>query len=154
MEGDLAKYCVELERLTQLAYPDASEGELSRTRGGELVSQLIYTTMEIAPKEMAYEMVKTIAQRCERSKEVAKTMKRLSEATKPRFHQQPKRTLRVWNTNESHHKNREKESSLMELEEEKVVKRFRHVPLTELLMKLVEITPRKSKSKALNLHQA
>ncbi|KAK6018626.1 retroviral aspartyl protease, partial [Ostertagia ostertagi] len=84
--GDVTRYCLELERLTREAYPDASEEELSRTRAGELVSQLtdwpeylqLYTTMEIAPKEAAYEMVKAMAQRCERSKEVATAMREAS----------------------------------------------------------------------------
>ncbi|KAK6009174.1 integrase core domain protein [Ostertagia ostertagi] len=81
--GDVTRYCLELERLSREAYPDASEEELSRTRAGELVSQLtdwpeylqLYTTMEIAPKEAAYDMVKAMAQRCERSKEVAAAMR-------------------------------------------------------------------------------
>ncbi|KAK6014407.1 zinc knuckle [Ostertagia ostertagi] len=38
----------------------------------------LYTTMEIAPKEAAYEMVKAMAQRCERSKEVATAMREAS----------------------------------------------------------------------------
>ncbi|KAK6011563.1 hypothetical protein OSTOST_23346 [Ostertagia ostertagi] len=71
MEGDVTSYCVELEKLTQRAYPEASEQELSRTRASELVAQLsnwpeylqLYTTMEVAPKQQAYEMVKTMAQR-------------------------------------------------------------------------------------------
>ncbi|KAK6059233.1 hypothetical protein COOONC_03138 [Cooperia oncophora] len=32
MEEDLTSYCVELEKITQIAYPGASEKELSRTR--------------------------------------------------------------------------------------------------------------------------
>uniref|UniRef100_W6NG55 Zinc finger domain containing protein n=1 Tax=Haemonchus contortus TaxID=6289 RepID=W6NG55_HAECO len=93
--GDVTRYCLELERLTRDAYPDASEEELSRTRAGELVSQLtdwpeylqLYTTMEIAPKGLAYEMVKTMAQRCERSKEVAAIMRNASEG-RPRSRQE------------------------------------------------------------------
>ncbi|VDO76116.1 unnamed protein product [Heligmosomoides polygyrus] len=81
--GDITTYCVELERLTRSAYPDQSEEDLSRTRAGELVSQLtnwpeylqLYTAMEIAPKELAYEMVKAMAQRCERSKRMADAMR-------------------------------------------------------------------------------
>ncbi|KAK6024927.1 hypothetical protein OSTOST_09187 [Ostertagia ostertagi] len=72
--GDVTRYCLELERLTREAYPDASEEELSRTRAGEL----LYTTMEIAPKEAAYEMVKAMAQRCERSREVATAIRETS----------------------------------------------------------------------------
>ncbi|VDL70575.1 unnamed protein product [Nippostrongylus brasiliensis] len=86
--GDVSAYCVELERLTRSAYPDQSEEELSRTRAGELVSQLtswpeylqLYTAMEIAPKEAAYEMVKSMAQRCERSKHLAEAMREEVEA--------------------------------------------------------------------------
>ncbi|EYC41202.1 hypothetical protein Y032_0577g222, partial [Ancylostoma ceylanicum] len=71
MTKDVTRYCLELESLSRKAYPDASEGDLSRTRAGELVSQLtgwleylhFFTTMELAPKESAYKMVKAMAQR-------------------------------------------------------------------------------------------
>ncbi|EYC04932.1 hypothetical protein Y032_0085g1872 [Ancylostoma ceylanicum] len=87
MTKDVTRYCLELESLTRRAYPDASEEELSRTRAGELVSQLtewpeylqLFTTMELAPKHSAYEMVKAMAQRCERSKEIAETMRETSD---------------------------------------------------------------------------
>ncbi|KAL6726172.1 hypothetical protein Aduo_003535 [Ancylostoma duodenale] len=70
-KGDVTRYCLELESLTSKAYPDASDEELSRTRAGELVAQLsewpeylqFYTTMELAPKGCAYEMVKNMALR-------------------------------------------------------------------------------------------
>ncbi|EYB94384.1 hypothetical protein Y032_0172g360 [Ancylostoma ceylanicum] len=86
MTKDVTRYCLELESLTRRAYPDASEEELSRTRAGELVSQLtewpeylqLFTTMELAPKESAYEVVKAMAQRCERSKEIAASMREAS----------------------------------------------------------------------------
>lgn len=95
---DISSYCVELERLTQKAYPRASEAELSCTRAGELVAQLVdwpeylqlYTTMELAPRECAYEMVKSLAQRCERSRELARTAKATTEALRPRTFQQRK----------------------------------------------------------------
>ncbi|KAK6037372.1 hypothetical protein COOONC_25123 [Cooperia oncophora] len=85
--GGVTEFCLELERLSREAYPDASEEELSRTRAGELVSQLtdwpeylqLFTTMEIAPKEQAYDMVKAMAQRCERSKQVAAAMRNAME---------------------------------------------------------------------------
>ncbi|EYC17485.1 hypothetical protein Y032_0030g2081 [Ancylostoma ceylanicum] len=81
-KGDVTRYCLELESLTSKAYSDASNEELSRTRAGELLAQLsdwpeylqLYTTIELAPKGCAYEMVKNMAQRCERSKEVAATL--------------------------------------------------------------------------------
>ncbi|KAK6034557.1 hypothetical protein COOONC_27937 [Cooperia oncophora] len=38
--GGVTEFCLELERMSREAYPDASEEELSRTRAGELVSQL------------------------------------------------------------------------------------------------------------------
>ncbi|KAK6017922.1 zinc knuckle, partial [Ostertagia ostertagi] len=92
MEGDVTSYCVELEKLTQRAYPEASEQELSRTRASELVAQLsnwpeylqLYTTMEVAPKQQAYEMVKTMAQRCERSRALATATKKTLDASKLR----------------------------------------------------------------------
>lgn len=67
--GDITQFCLQLERLTALAYPNASEAELSRTRAGELVSQLtdwseylqLYTTLEVAPKGCEYEMLKSCA---------------------------------------------------------------------------------------------
>ncbi|EYB90695.1 hypothetical protein Y032_0215g2349 [Ancylostoma ceylanicum] len=78
MTKDVITNCFELEDLTREAYP--FEEELSRTRAGELVSQFTewpeylrqFTqfTMELAPKESAYEMMKVMAQRCERSKEL------------------------------------------------------------------------------------
>ncbi|EYC08032.1 hypothetical protein Y032_0068g260 [Ancylostoma ceylanicum] len=86
MTKDVTRYCLELESLTRRAYPDASEEELSRTRAGELVSQLtewpeylqLFTTMELAPKHSAFEMVKAMAQRCERSKDIAASMREAS----------------------------------------------------------------------------
>ncbi|KAL6737857.1 hypothetical protein Aduo_011468 [Ancylostoma duodenale] len=92
MTKDVTRYCLELESLTRKAYPDASEEKLSRTRAGELVSQLtnwpeclqIFTTIEVAPKESAYEMVKAMAQRCERSKEIAATIRETSDAIRQR----------------------------------------------------------------------
>ncbi|VDL80311.1 unnamed protein product, partial [Nippostrongylus brasiliensis] len=80
--GDVSTYCVQLEKLTREAFPDLSEDDLSRARAGELVSQLtdcpeylqLFTAMEIAPKESAYDMVKAMAQRCERSKRIACAM--------------------------------------------------------------------------------
>ncbi|KAK6059773.1 hypothetical protein COOONC_02577 [Cooperia oncophora] len=89
-EGDVTSYCVELEKITQRAYPGASEEELSRTRASELVAQLsdwpeylqLYTAMEVAPKESAYEMVKSMAQRCERSRALATATKRTLDASK------------------------------------------------------------------------
>ncbi|KAK6017953.1 zinc knuckle, partial [Ostertagia ostertagi] len=90
MEKDVTSYCVELEKITQRAYPEASEKELSRTRASELVAQLsnwpeylqLYTTMELAPKEHAYEMVKSMAQRCERSRALAIATKKTLDASK------------------------------------------------------------------------
>ncbi|EYC13488.1 hypothetical protein Y032_0043g741 [Ancylostoma ceylanicum] len=92
MTKDVTRYCLELESLTRKAYPVASEEDLSRTRAGELVSQLtgwpeylhFFTTMELAPKESAYEMVKAMAQRCERSKEIAASMRETSDAIRQR----------------------------------------------------------------------
>ncbi|VDO89642.1 unnamed protein product [Heligmosomoides polygyrus] len=79
-----------LEKLTRCAYPDQSEENLSRTRAGELLSLLtnwpkyvqLYTAMDIAPKELAYEMLKTMAQRCERSKRMAQAMHEEMETPK------------------------------------------------------------------------
>ncbi|KAL6743334.1 hypothetical protein Aduo_016381 [Ancylostoma duodenale] len=92
MTKGVTRYCLELESLTRRAYPDASEEELSRTRAGELVSQLtewpeylqLFTTMELAPKDSAYEMVKAMAQRCERSKKIAASMRETSEVAMQR----------------------------------------------------------------------
>ncbi|EYB89989.1 hypothetical protein Y032_0224g2693 [Ancylostoma ceylanicum] len=69
MTKDVITYCLELEDLTRKAYPEATEEELSRTRGGKLVSQLINwpeylqfcTTMELALGESAYEIVEPMA---------------------------------------------------------------------------------------------
>ncbi|VDL87126.1 unnamed protein product, partial [Nippostrongylus brasiliensis] len=88
--SDVSSYCVELEKLTQRAYPSASEADLSCTRAGELVAQLadwpeylqLYTTMEVAPRECAYEWVKNLALRCERSRELARTAKATTEVLK------------------------------------------------------------------------
>ncbi|EYC37386.1 hypothetical protein Y032_0796g2397 [Ancylostoma ceylanicum] len=83
MTKDVTRYCLELESPTRRAYPDASE-ENSQER--ESWSQLtewpeylqLFTTMELAPEHSAYEMVKAMAQRCERSKEIAASMREAS----------------------------------------------------------------------------
>ncbi|EYC35712.1 hypothetical protein Y032_0994g3334 [Ancylostoma ceylanicum] len=115
MTTDVTRYCLQLENLSRRAYPDASEEELSRTRAGELVSQLVdwpeylqlFTTMELAPKHSAYEMVKTTAQRCERGREVATTMRDALDATKQRPSQFARRKPQVVGR-------REKESRLQQ----------------------------------------
>ncbi|VDL73850.1 unnamed protein product, partial [Nippostrongylus brasiliensis] len=105
--SDVSSYCVELEKLTQRAYPSASEADLSCTRAGELVAQLadwpeylqLYTTMEVAPRECAYEWVKNLALRCERSRELARTAKATTEVLKP--HTTPHRYDGLTNTRET-----------------------------------------------------
>ncbi|KIH42777.1 zinc knuckle, partial [Ancylostoma duodenale] len=83
-KGAVTEYCVKLEHLTRKAYPHLGEDELSITRAGELVSQLVewpeylqlYSVMEQSTPEAAYENVKSMAQCVERSRTAAQSMKR------------------------------------------------------------------------------
>lgn len=85
--GNYASYCVELEEVAQQACPDAPKEGLSRSRVGESMAQLtdwheypqLFMTMELAPKEYAYEVVQDLAQRCERSRELTLTSKKSVE---------------------------------------------------------------------------
>ncbi|VDL73589.1 unnamed protein product [Nippostrongylus brasiliensis] len=64
--SDVSSYCGELEKLTQRVYPKASEADLSRSKAGKLVLAdwpeylLLYTTMEVAPRDCAYEWVNSL----------------------------------------------------------------------------------------------
>ncbi|KAK6025812.1 zinc knuckle [Ostertagia ostertagi] len=66
--GDITRYCLELEKLTTEAYPDASEEELSRTRAGDSIRPWRLL------QKRRLRNGKAMAQRCERSKQVAIAM--------------------------------------------------------------------------------
>ncbi|VDO71348.1 unnamed protein product [Heligmosomoides polygyrus] len=73
-----------LEKPSRKAYPDMTERELSTLRSGKLITQLttwpacvqLFTVLEQAPSEEAYGKLKSLAQRVERSRHVAESLKR------------------------------------------------------------------------------
>lgn len=87
MTTNVSRYCLQLGSLTSRTYPDASDEQLSR-KSQELVPQptewpeylRLFTTMELAPKNSAYKLVKAMAQRCERCKEIAATTRAIYDA--------------------------------------------------------------------------
>ncbi|VDL83696.1 unnamed protein product [Nippostrongylus brasiliensis] len=82
--GSVMECCAQLENLTRASYPHLEEHEISSTRAGELVAQLVdwpeynqsLSAMEQASPKQAYEAVKSLAQCIERSKSVAEATRK------------------------------------------------------------------------------
>ncbi|EYC34955.1 hypothetical protein Y032_1232g3776, partial [Ancylostoma ceylanicum] len=93
----ITEYCVELEQLSRAAYLESTERELSILRTGELISQLtewpeyvqLFTVVEQTATEEAYEKLKNMAQRVERSRQVALSLKQ-------GYGDKPKRSSAPW----------------------------------------------------------
>ncbi|KAL6726350.1 hypothetical protein Aduo_008333 [Ancylostoma duodenale] len=81
--SNITEYCVELEQLSRAAYPESTEKELSILRTGELISQLtewpeyvqLFAVVEQTATEETYGKLKNVAQRVERSRQVALSLK-------------------------------------------------------------------------------